>query len=63
MSNHIHVIFQAETGNLSDLVRDFKVYTAKSILKLINEGSESRSDWMLKRFDRGGLPLCSQKSK
>jgi REP element-mobilizing transposase RayT len=51
MSNHIHVIFQAETGNLSDLVRDFKVFTAKSILKLIEEGPESRSDWMLKRFE------------
>jgi REP element-mobilizing transposase RayT len=51
MSNHIHVIFQAETGNLSDLVRDFKVFTAKEILKTIEEGPESRSDWMLKRFE------------
>jgi hypothetical protein len=33
LSNHIHVIFQAETGDLSDLVRDFKVFTAKEILK------------------------------
>lgn len=49
MSNHIHVIFQTETGNLSDLVRDFKVFTAKEILKSIENGPESRSDWMLKR--------------
>ncbi len=51
MSNHLHVIFHAETGNLSDLVRDFKVYTAKSILILIEEGPENRSDWILKRFE------------
>lgn len=51
MSNHIHVIFQAETGNLSDLVRDFKVFTAKEILKAIEIGPESRSDWILKRFE------------
>lgn len=51
MSNHIHVIFQAETGSLSDLVRDFKVFTAKEILKAIEIGPESRSDWMLKRFE------------
>lgn len=50
-SNHIHVIFQAETGNLSDLVRDFKVFTAKEILRTIENGPESRSDWMLKRFE------------
>ena len=49
-SNHIHVIFQTETGNLSDLVRDFKVFTAKKILETISVGPESRSDWMLKRF-------------
>ena len=47
MSNHIHVIFQAETGDLSDLVR----FTAKEVLKPIEEGPESRSDWMLKRFE------------
>ncbi|MCA0362977.1 MAG: transposase [Bacteroidetes bacterium] len=51
MSNHVHVIFQAEKGDLSDLVRDFKVFTAKEILKAIQNGPESRSDWMLKRFE------------
>jgi REP element-mobilizing transposase RayT len=51
MSNHIHVIFQAESGNLSDLIRDFKVFTAKKILETIEKGPESRADWMLKRFE------------
>ncbi|MGL4631053.1 MAG: REP-associated tyrosine transposase, partial [Leadbetterella sp.] len=31
MSNHIHIICQAETGELSDLIRDFKKYVAKKV--------------------------------
>lgn len=49
MSNHVHVIFQADKGDLSDLVRDFKVFTAKKILETIQTGNESRQDWMMKR--------------
>jgi REP element-mobilizing transposase RayT len=33
MSNHIHLIIQSEEGKLSDLIRDFKKFTAKSILE------------------------------
>jgi REP element-mobilizing transposase RayT len=51
MSNHIHVVFQAESGSLSDIIRDFKVFTAKKILQAIEAGPESRSDWVLKRFE------------
>lgn len=51
MSNHIHVIMQSKQGKLSDLVRDFKKFTATSILKMIHQEPESRRDWMLKRFE------------
>jgi REP element-mobilizing transposase RayT len=51
MSNHIHIICQSDKGNLSDLVRDFKKYVAQMILNQIKIGPESRSDWMLKRFE------------
>jgi REP element-mobilizing transposase RayT len=51
MSNHIHIIMQRESGSLSDLLKDFKTFTAKQTLALLKEGSESRSDWMLKRFE------------
>lgn len=34
MSNHIHMIVQSEEGKLSDLIRDFKKYTAKKFLKV-----------------------------
>lgn len=51
MSNHIHLIIQSEEGKLSDLIRDFKKFTAKTILNKIENGPESRADWMLKRFE------------
>lgn len=50
MSNHIHLIILAKNNNLSDLIRDLKSFLAKEILNLIQEGPESRKDWMLKRF-------------
>lgn len=51
MSNHIHLIIQSEESKLSDLIRDFKKFTAKTILNKIESGPESRADWMLKRFE------------
>ncbi len=50
MSNHIHMIVQASDGNLSDLIRDFKKFTAKTILEKIKTEKESRRAWMLERF-------------
>ena len=52
MSNHIHLIVSAQDGyKLSDIVRDFKSYTAKEILRHLVEGhGESRSEWMLRLF-------------
>ena len=50
MSNHIHLIIQSEEGKLSDLIRDFKKFTAKSILEKTQNSPESRKEWMLERF-------------
>ncbi|MDY0090003.1 MAG: transposase [Flavobacteriaceae bacterium] len=52
MSNHIHLILQSKDGKLSDLVRDFKKFTAKNILAAIQENPESRREWMLERFSK-----------
>ncbi len=53
MSNHIHLILSASTGNsLSNIVRDFKKHTSKKIVKTIVENpKESRSEWMLGLFN------------
>jgi REP element-mobilizing transposase RayT len=51
MTNHIHMVVQSENGKLSDLLRDFKKFTARKILDTIESEPESRKDWMLKRFE------------
>jgi REP element-mobilizing transposase RayT len=51
MSNHVHLIIQSKTGQLSDLIRDMKRHIASSVLMLIQTETESRRDWMLKRFE------------
>ncbi|KFF19114.1 REP-associated tyrosine transposase [Flavobacterium hydatis] len=50
MSNHIHMIVQSGNGELSDLLRDFKKFTATKIIGKIKSEPESRREWMLERF-------------
>ncbi len=58
MSNHIHVIWQAKDGfKLSDIIRDFKKFTAKTILDLIEDEPESRKVWLLNKFAYAGSRL------
>ncbi len=56
MSNHIHLIVSAREGfNLSDILRDFKKFTAYSILNdLQSNTKESRRKWMLWMFRKAG---------
>ena len=55
MSNHLHLVCQAKEGfRISDIIRDFKKFTAKEILKMIEEEPESRREWMLYRFEFAG---------
>jgi len=46
MSNHIHLLAQSEMDNLSGFVRDFKHYTSSKILDIVENGIESRRDWL-----------------
>jgi len=55
MSNHLHLICRAVEGcRISDIIRDFKKFTAKTILHKIKTEPESRRDWMLYRFEYAG---------
>ncbi len=52
MTNHIHAIMQSKDGDLSGLVRDFKKFTSKKILKEIHESTqESRKEWLEMVFE------------
>ena len=52
MTNHIHLIVRAEDGHLlQNILRDFKKFTCKTIIKAIYENPyESRKEWLLKHF-------------
>ena len=55
MTNHIHIVCMFDDPfKMSDFVRDFKQFTAKSLLKEIQSEPESRRDWMLYRFEYAG---------
>ncbi len=46
MSNHIHLLAQSEGGDLSGFIRDFKRFTSKRFVGIMESGKESRRDWM-----------------
>jgi REP element-mobilizing transposase RayT len=51
MSNHLHMVANTEVGSsLSDIIRDFKKYTSREIIRAIHDEPESRRKWMLEVF-------------
>ena len=62
MSSHMHLIARAKNENLSDVMRDFKKYTSGVLLKDYRINKESRRDWMLDIFKKGGS-VQKKKSK
>ncbi len=55
MTNHLHLVCKAEKPyQLTHIVRDFKRYTANSLLGKIQQEPESRRDWMLDAFRFAG---------
>ena len=62
MPSHLHMIAIAEGQNtLSDILRDFKKFTSKALLRQIEDEPESRRDWMLAQFANAGYHLKSIK--
>ena len=55
MPSHLHLIANTNVKfELADVIRDFKKYTSKKIIKQIQNESESRWEWMLNRFEYAG---------
>ncbi|MBD3723807.1 MAG: transposase [Flavobacteriaceae bacterium] len=53
MSSHIHLLCKGTNGFvLSDIIRDFKKFTAKKIIQTILIEPESRREWMLEFFKK-----------
>ena len=57
MSNHIHLIIGRQKENIafSDIMRDFKKFTAMQIIKAIKENpQESLREWIIWMLERAG---------
>jgi len=56
MSNHLHLIAATEEGyHLSNILRDFKKFTSKAIIKeIMDNPRESRKKWLLSEFEFAG---------
>ena len=53
MTNHVHLLCRARDGQiLSDIVRDFKIFTSKKIIDNIVNHPESRGEWILDLFQK-----------
>lgn len=58
MPSHLHMIIAAKEGAiLSELMRDFKKYTSKQLVKEIQVIGESRKEWLLERFYLAGKDI------
>ena len=53
MSSHIHLLCKGTGGFiLSEIIRDFKKFTSKKIIRTIIEEPESRREWLLDSFKK-----------
>src|SRR5665213_1319134 len=48
MPSHVHLVFKSTVQKPEELLRDFKSFTAKEMIKMIEENAqESRREWLL----------------
>ena len=63
MPSHLHMIARVQQGQLADVLRDMKSFTAKRLLELIQaEPGESRSEWLLRLFREAALGTQQNKT-
>ena len=59
----MHMIFRSRDGRPSEFLRDFKGFTSRKLLKLIQENpKESKKSWMLKFFKEAGIKNSNVKN-
>ncbi|MFD1258768.1 transposase [Mucilaginibacter terrae] len=55
MPSHVHLVFKSTIQKPEELIRDFKSFTAKELISLIdNNIQESRKKWLLNAFKKAG---------
>lgn len=57
MPSHLHMIVSSNKDELSSIMRDFKKFTSKRLIKEIGHINESRREWLLRAFTQSGREL------
>lgn len=64
MPSHIHLMFRSGKEDPSNLIRDFKGFTARKLIKAIEENpQESRKEWLLWMMERAGKQKSNVKQR
>ena len=64
MPSHIHLIFRSAEADPSGLIRDFKGFTSRKMLKTIEENiQESRKELLLWMFEKAGKKNSNVKNQ
>ena len=64
MTNHVHLIFRSALNDPSGLIRDFKGFTSRKMLKtIVDNAHESKKEWMLWMFERAGKKNSNVKKR
>ena len=64
MSRHIHLLCKTTNSFiLTNLMRDFKKFTSKKIIELINNESQCRQEWLLDYFKKASEHLKNSNTK
>ena len=64
MPSHIHLIFRSAEADPSGLIRDFKGFTSRKMVKIIEENvQESRKEWMLWMFEKAAKKNSNVKNR
>ena len=64
MPSHVHLIFRSNNDDPSGLIRDFKGFTARKLIKTIEDNpQESRKEWLLWMMERVGKKKSNVKQR
>lgn len=62
--SHVHLVFRSANNDPSGLIRDFKGYTSRKTIKMIeNNPQESRKEWLLWMFEKAGKKNATVKKR
>ncbi len=63
MPNHVHLLFRSLNNDPSGLIRDFKGFTSRKLIKAIKDNPlESRKEYLLAQFEKAGLKNSNVKN-